>query len=151
MADWDDVQRLALALPETDERLARERRQWRVKDKLFVWERPLRLKEVEELGEAAPDGPILGARVEHLGAKEALIADDPSVYFTTSHFKGSAAILVRLERIALAELEEVVVEAWLTRAPKRTMEAFLAERQRSCWAGGKATASSRAIGEAGRR
>jgi hypothetical protein len=131
MADWDDVKRLALALPESDERISRERRQWRVKDKLFVWERPLRPKEVEELGEDAPAGPVLGARVEHLGAKEALIADDRSVYFTTSHFKGSAAILVRLERISLAELEEVVVEAWLARAPKRAMEAFLAERQRS--------------------
>jgi hypothetical protein len=128
MATWDDVQRLALALPETDERVSREKRQWRVKDKLFVWERPLRAKEAAELGDRAPDGPILGARVEHLGAKQALIEDDPRVYFTTSHFEGYAAILVRLERIGLEELEEVVVEAWLARAPRRVAEAFLAER-----------------------
>jgi hypothetical protein len=126
MASWDDVQRLALALPEASERLSRERRQWRVKDKLFVWERPLRAKEMEELGEAAPEGPILGARVEHLGAKEALLADDPSVYFTTSHFKGYAAILVRLDRISVDDLDEVVTEAWLARAPKRLVDAYLA-------------------------
>jgi hypothetical protein len=125
MASWDDVRRLALALPETSERLSRERPQWRVKDKLFVWERPLRGKEVEELGDAAPDGPILGARVEHLGAKEALLADDPSVYFTTSHFEGYAAVLVRLDRVSLDDLDEVIVEAWLARAPKRLVEAFL--------------------------
>jgi hypothetical protein len=128
MASWDDVRRLALALPETDERVSREKRQWRVKDKLFVWERPLRPKEVAELGDGAPDGPVLGARVEHVGAKQALIDDDPRVYFTTSHFDGYAAILVRLERIALDELEEVVAEAWMARAPKRLLDAFLAER-----------------------
>jgi hypothetical protein len=128
VASWEDVQRLALALPETDERVSREKRQWRVKDKLFVWERPLRPKEVAELGADAPDGPILGARVEHVGAKQALVEDDPRVYFTTSHFEGYAAILVRLERIALDELEEVVTEAWLARAPKRLVDDFLADR-----------------------
>jgi hypothetical protein len=66
MATWDDVQRLALALPETAEVTSRGHRQWRVKDKLFVWERPLRRSDLEALGDAAPDGPILGARVEHL-------------------------------------------------------------------------------------
>ena len=131
MASWDDVRRLALALPETDERVSRETRQWRVKDKLFVWERPLRPKEVAELGEQAPDGLVLGARVEHLVAKQVLIEEDPSVYFTTSHFEGYAAVLVRLERIALPELEEVVTEAWMARAPKRLLEAFLAGRGES--------------------
>jgi hypothetical protein len=125
MAGWDDVRRLALALPETSERLSRDRCQWRVKDKLFVWERPLRPKEIEALGAAAPGGPILGARVEHLGAKEALLADDPKVFFTTPHFDGYPAILVRLERIADDELEEVVTEAWLARAPRRLAEAYL--------------------------
>ena|ERR1700691_5619977 len=127
MVTWEDVRRLALALPETNERVSRELCQWRVKDKLFVWERPLRPKEIEALGEGAPDGPILGARVEHVGAKEALIADDPRVFFTTPHFDGYPAILVRLDRIALEDLEEVVTEAWLARAPQRLVEAYLDE------------------------
>jgi hypothetical protein len=127
MPTWDDVRRLALALPETSERLSREKRQWRVKDKLFVWERQLRPKEIEALGAAAPEGPILGARVEHLGAKEALIADDPRVFFTTAHFDGYAAILVRLDRIAPEDLDEVVTEAWLARAPPRLIKEYLGE------------------------
>jgi len=127
MPTWDDVRRLALALPETGERVSRAQRQWRVKDKLFVWERPLRPKEIEALGAEAPDGPILGARVEHVGAKEALIADDPRVFFTTSHFDGYPAILVRLERIAPEDLEEVVTEAWLARAPRRAIKEYLGE------------------------
>jgi hypothetical protein len=127
MATWEDVRRLALALPETDERVSRGGRQWRVNDKLFVWERPLRPREIEALGDDAPDGPILGARVEHVGAKEALLADDPQVFFTTPHFDGYAAILVRLDRIAVEDLDEVVTEGWLARAPRRLVKAYLDE------------------------
>jgi hypothetical protein len=127
MPDWDDVARIALALPETSERLSRDMRQWRVKDKLFVWERPLRRSDLEALGSKAPDGPILGARVEHLGAKEALLADDPSVFFTTPHFDGYPAILVRLDEIGAEDLDEVIVEAWLARAPARLVKAYLEE------------------------
>jgi hypothetical protein len=125
VADWDDVHRLALGLPETSERMSRDLRQWRVKDKLFVWERPLRRREIEVLGSDAPDGAILGARVEHLGAKEALLADDPHVFFTTPHFDGYPAILVRLDRITAEDLEEVVTEAWLARAPNRLANEYL--------------------------
>jgi len=128
VAGWDDVARIALALPETGERVSRDLRQWRVRDKLFVWERPLRRADREALGDAAPDGPILGARVEHLGAKEALLADDAGVFFTTPHFDGYPAILVRLDGIGVEDLDEVIVEAWLARAPRRMAKAFLDSR-----------------------
>ena len=128
MATWDDVRRLALALPDTSERLSRGNAQWRVKDKLFVWERPLRNPDLTALGEAAPQGPILGARVEHLVAKDALVADPSGVYFTTPHFEGYPAILVQLDLIAVADLEEVTVEAWLARAPAKLAQAYLAGR-----------------------
>jgi hypothetical protein len=125
MATWDDVRRLALALPETSERESRGLRGWRVKDKGFVWERPLRRADHAALGDDAPDGPILGARVEHLGAKEALLADDPAVFFTTPHFDGYPAVLVQLEHISLEDLSELVTEAWLAAAPKRLAKTFL--------------------------
>jgi hypothetical protein len=127
MATWDDVRRLALEMPEATEVTSRERAQWRVKDKLFVWERPLRKSDLEALGDEAPDGPILGARVEHLVAKEAMLADDPSVFFTTPHFEGYPAVLVQLEKIGLDDLREVVVEAWLARAPKKLAQAYVDE------------------------
>jgi hypothetical protein len=125
VATWDDVRRLALAMPEATEVVSRGNMQWRVKDKLFVWERPLRRSDLAALGDAAPEGPILGARVEHVLAKDALLADDPDVFFTTPHFDGYPAVLVRLGRIGLEDLDEVVVEAWLARAPKRLVEAYL--------------------------
>ena len=129
MATWDDVRRLALALPETAEKASYGGAPgWTVKGKGFVWDRPLRRADLDALGPAAPDGPVLGARVPDLGAKEALLAARPDVYFTTPHFDGYTAVLVRLDRIDVDELEELVVEAWLARAPKRLGAAFIAGR-----------------------
>jgi hypothetical protein len=125
MATWQQVSRIALSMPLASERGARGRRQWRVKDKLFVWERPLRAKEAQSLGERAPRGPILAARVEHLHAKEALIASEPELYFTTYHFEGFPAVLARLDRLKAPELRELITEAWLARAPKRLVQEYL--------------------------
>jgi len=127
VATWDDVARLALALPETHEGTSFGNRSWKVKDKSFVWERPLRKTDLAALGDAAPEGPILGARVEHEGAKQALLADDPAVFFTTPHFDGYPAVLARLDAIALDELAELITEAWLAQAPKRVAKAYLEE------------------------
>jgi hypothetical protein len=126
MADLDDVRRIALSLPETSETASRDgHAHWQVKDKLFVWERPLRQSDLRALGDAAPEGTILGARVPDEGAKQALVAAAPELYFTTPHFNGYPAVLVQLGEIPLDELEELVVEAWLNRAPVRTAKAFL--------------------------
>jgi hypothetical protein len=125
MADWDDVRRIASALPEVEETTSRDHAFWRVRDKGFVWERPLRDSDYRALGDTAPDGPILGARVEDLLAKEALIADDPDVFFTTPHFDGYPAVLIQLDRVSLEVLEEVIVEAWLDRAPKRLAREYV--------------------------
>jgi hypothetical protein len=92
-----------------------------VKDKLFVWERPLRRSDLEELGDAAPEGTVLGARVPDEGAKAALIADDPDVYFTIHHFDGYPAILCRLDRLDDESLTELAAEAWACRAPRRLL------------------------------
>lgn len=127
MPTWDDVREIALSLPDTSERPAWGMAMWRVHDKGFVWERPLRKGDLEALGDAAPHGPILAARVEHLGAKQALLADDPDVYFTTPHFDGHPTVLVQLDRIDAAELRELIVDAWLARAPERLAREYLAE------------------------
>ena len=122
MPSWDDVARFCLALPQTSEVTSYEgRRQWRVRDKLFIWERGLRPKDLEELGDSAPTGPVLGARVPDEGAKLALIADEPGVYFSTSHFDGYPAVLCRLDALTDQGLVELVEEAWACRAPRRLL------------------------------
>ena len=95
---------------------------------MVVWERPLRPADLDALGDAAPTGAIIGVRVSDEGVKHALIADNPDVYFTTPHFDGYAAVLVRLAAISRPELEEIVTEAWLDRAPRRLAKEWLAHR-----------------------
>ena len=129
MATWEDVRRIARELPETAETTSWGQPSWKVRGKSFAWERPLREADLAALGDAAPDGPILGVRTADLGVKEALLADDPDVYFTTPHFDGYSAVLVRLPDIGPDELRELLTEAWLHRAPKKVAAEFLGERR----------------------
>ena len=126
MATWDDVRRACLALPLATELVRPDGlRSWRVKDKAFAWERPLRNKDLAELGDAAPAGPVLAASVPDEGAKTALVVEEPDVYFTTSHFDGYAAVLCRLDELDDQSLTELVTEAWACRAPKRLVAEHL--------------------------
>lgn len=59
--------------------------------------------------------------------KFALIADEPRIFFTTPHFDGYPAVLVKLAEIGFFELEELLTEAWLTQAPRRLVKEFLAK------------------------
>jgi hypothetical protein len=127
VATWTDVARIVAELPETAEPTPRS---WRVRKKLIGWERPLRKADYAALGDDAPDGDILGARVADEGVKFALIADEPDVYFTTPHFDGYPMVLVRLAEIGADALTEVITEAWLAQAPRTLAKKFLAENQR---------------------
>lgn len=128
MATWADVETIALGLPEVAEGSSYGNRAWKVRKKLFAWERPLRAKERGQLGDAAPpeSAPILGVRVPDEEAKAALLASEPETYFTTPHFDGHRSVLVLLDRISRPDLEEAIIEAWLMRAPKRVAAAYLA-------------------------
>jgi hypothetical protein len=81
-----------------------------------------------ETGERLHD--VLMFRVADEGVKELLLSDGRGVYFTTPHFNGYPAVLVRipsLARLDREELHDLVAEAWLTRAQKRVAKAWLAE------------------------
>jgi hypothetical protein len=125
MATWEDVASIVGDLQLTHEPSLHE---WRVGKKLIAWERPLRNRDREALsalGIEPPEGDILGVRVADEGVKFALIADEPNVYFTTPHFDGYPAVLVKLAEIDELGLRELIVEAWLTQAPKRLVQEFL--------------------------
>ena len=128
MADLDD---LALALPQTTKELSADGRpEYTVHGKLFCCHRGRRKDAIDpETGERLHD--VLMFRVPDLDVKELLLGDDRGVFFTTPHFDGYAAILLRipgLARIDREELRERVVDAWLTRAQKRVAKAWLAEQ-----------------------
>lgn len=126
MADLDE---LALALPQATKEVSEDGRPaYAVHGKVFCFHRGLRRDAVDEHGERLAD--VLMFRVADLEVKELLLSDTRGIYFTTPHFNGYAAVLVRipsLARLDRAELHDLVAEAWLTRAQKRVAKAWLAE------------------------
>lgn len=143
MATWDDVSRLAVELPEVEELTSRGGQlEWKVKGKNLAWERPLRQRDLDELGDAAPTGPILGVRTDGEAEKLALVQEDPAVFFTTAHFNGYPAVLVRLDKITEPALRELIVGAWLIQAPKTLVKQFQASAAEAPAKTPKATAKA---------
>ncbi|GAA1058447.1 hypothetical protein GCM10017608_26380 [Agromyces luteolus] len=126
MVEWEEIRRLALGMPEATEAVSYGLPHWRVRNRGFVWERPLRRADLEFLRLDDQPWPVLGARVEDEAVKFALAEEDPEVFFTTPHFEGFAAILVRLDTVSQRRIEEVVADAWLAVAPKRLAADWLA-------------------------
>ncbi|MGH3736396.1 MAG: MmcQ/YjbR family DNA-binding protein [Micromonosporaceae bacterium] len=127
MTSFEDVRTAALALPEVTEELSDDGRPWyRVRKKMFLVHRSQRPDAVDaETGERLDD--VLMFRVADEGVKQALLADPSGAYFTTSHFNGYPAILVRisqLDRLTADEARELVTEAWLCQAPKRLVKTW---------------------------
>ena len=125
MTTFDDIARLALALPETTEGVRFGGRVWRVREKAFVWERPLRAKDWAALEREPNSDPVFCVSVADVPDKLAHIDAEPDVFFETPHFVGFPAVLVWLDRIQHDRLEEVITDGWITNAPKRLAQQFL--------------------------
>jgi hypothetical protein len=110
VASEDDVRRIALSLPEVVEKPWYGTPGFRVKDKGF-----LRIRTEAE--------GALVAFVADLDEKDALLAAEPDTFFTTPHYDGYPVVLVHLDAIDVAELTEVIVDAWRAKAPKRVLQA----------------------------
>ncbi len=119
MGTWADVAQAAGELPGvTAESIYDGWRAWKLRGRSIAWERPLGVKDRVALGENAWAGDILAVRVADQDSKQALIADDPEIYFTIPHFDGFPAVLVRLERLPASELAGLLADAWRLRATK---------------------------------
>lgn len=129
MADLDE---LALALPQVTKDVSEDGRPtYLVHGKFFCFHRSRRPDALDaETGERLDD--VLVFRVESLDLKELLLADDRGVFFTTPHWDGYAAVLLRIRDLGQLdrdELRDLVIDAWLTRAQKRVAKAWLAENE----------------------
>ncbi len=126
MADLDE---LALALPEAAKEDRDGRPRYLVHGKWFCFHRTQRPDAVDpETGERLDD--VLAFKVDGLDVKDLLLSDARGLYFTTPHWNGYPAVLLRIPDLAQLdreELGELVAEAWLTRAQKRLAKAWLAQ------------------------
>jgi hypothetical protein len=130
MATMADLDELALAMPQATKQISEDRRPaYFVHGKMFCFHRGRRPDAIDpDTGERLQD--VLMFRVEDLDVKELLLADARGVYFTTPHFRGYPAVLLRipdLTRLDRDELRDLVAEAWLTRAQKRVAKVWLDE------------------------
>jgi len=128
----DDLDELALAMPQVTKDVSEDGRPtYLVHGKFFCFHRSRRPDALDpETGERLDD--VLVFRVDGGDVKELLLADVRGVFFTTPHWDGYSAVLVRipdLGRLDRAELRDLVVDAWLTRAQKRLAKAWLAENE----------------------
>ena len=132
MATMADLDELALAMPQTTKELSDDGRPtYLVHGKFFCFHRSRRRDAIDpDTGERLDD--VLVFRVADLGVKELMLADERRIFFTTPHWDGYSAVLMRipdLARLDREELEDAVVEAWLTRAQKRVAKAWLDEHR----------------------
>jgi hypothetical protein len=124
MATQDDVRRIALALPETFE--GEDRFGFSVlnkgKHKGFAW---VWMERVDPKKARIPQPAVLAVRVANLTDKEMLLAsDDGTKFFTEPHYNGYPAVLVRLAAVDPDELEELLIDAWRSQAPRALVKEY---------------------------
>ena len=99
---------------------------YQVGGKSFVFFRNPRPDAVDaETGERLEDVIVIWVMDEH--DKQALVQDQESPFFTTSHFDGHPSVLVRashLQETTRSEIIELVQAAWLSRASRTRAQAW---------------------------
>jgi hypothetical protein len=107
---WDDVVEIATRLPGVEVTTSYGTPSMKVAGKFMC-----RLR-------TDPDALVM--RVIDMGEREALLLGQPDVFFTTPHYDGYPAVLVRLEVVDPVELAELLEDVWRLRAPKRLVKAY---------------------------
>lgn len=115
MPDWETVRGIAGSFPGAEESTTYGQPAFKAGGRLFAWLSPDR----------AAEG-ALAVRVDP-GEKVLLLASD-AAYFQTPHYDGHPIVLIHLDRATAAQLEERIEDSWLLRAPRKLVDAYVADR-----------------------
>ena len=126
MMTVDDAARLALALPDVSEGARYGSRTCYVNGQGFALERPFSRADIKRFGDdTPPDGPILAVLVSDLSEKKAVLAANPTAFFTIPHFDGYSAVLIQLIKVSEKALQEAIVDGWLACATPKLIDQYL--------------------------
>jgi hypothetical protein len=128
MATQSDVRRISLSFPETIENMDRFAFSVRngKKTKSFVWAWAER---VEPKKPRVASSDVVAIRID-ANEKQELLDSGDKKFFTEPHYNNFPAILVRLPYLDVAELRELLADAWRIQAPRKLVAAFDQERSR---------------------
>ena len=117
MATRDDVRRIAVSLPGTEEARNHFAFEVRNKGKLkgFAW---VWMERVMPKKPRVPNPGVIAVRVPNLAHKDLMVSLEPVKFFTEPHYEGFPAVLVRLDAVSIAELKVLLEDAWRCQAPK---------------------------------
>jgi len=117
VATQQDVRRIALWFPQSTE--SDREFSFRVAGQQFVG---LWRERVDPKKPKVPHPGVIVLPVADLGDKQALLATDPQTFFTTEHYDGFSAVLVRLPEVDTQQLTELNTDAWRVKAPAKLRE-----------------------------
>ena len=109
--DIDVVRELALALPDVEEATSWGATSFKVNGRMFA---------CQAIHSSAEDGTLM-VRVDN-NLRDALLAEEPDVYYLTPHYAPYPALLVRLARVSRRSLRKLLGTAYLfgaSRGPVR--------------------------------
>jgi hypothetical protein len=108
MSNFEDVQRIALSLADTEEVDSR----FKVRGKNFAAVYPEKL---EGRRSRVPNFDVLVTWVADLHTKQALLAAEPEIFFTTDHYNNYPIVLTRLALVDEDRLTELLADGWESR------------------------------------
>jgi hypothetical protein len=123
MATQDDVRRICSKLPgavEGDERFGFSVEvKGKMKGFLWSWAERVHPKKARVINDA-----VIAIVVPNLTAKEVILGSGSEKFVDDPHYNGYPAVLVRLDAIEASELEDLVIEAWRSKATKTMLEQY---------------------------
>jgi hypothetical protein len=130
MATRADVRRIALSLPTAVEAKGHFAFSVPNKGKLkgFAW---VWMERVMPKKPRVANPGVIAVRVANVGQRNAMLAADPTKFFTEPHYAGFPAVLVRLDAVTVADLKVLLAEGWRCMAPADPAERKKAKPLRS--------------------